>query len=164
MRFPRAPDHALLKWCSIVSLALTKEQPPILQGLVNNTGLEMPEFDSDGGAADTATAHLANLRLTPAEPEASTHTGTDADVSTACPTPEPHQTAEKKLKGKKAKEARKAARLERQTGAEEDGEGGDDVDHVCQVCKATFSTRNKLFTHINKTGHAALKVRMRMCS
>ena len=127
--------------------------------MVNNIGMELPDQGSDGSDADagaTVTAQLANLSVSVEPGEMSTHTGTDADVSTACATPEP--TAQRKLKGKKAKDAKRAARArEMQLGGEAVDGGETDVDHVCQVCKANFSTRNKLFTHINKTGHAALK-------
>jgi hypothetical protein len=53
-------------------------------------------------------------------------------------------------------QARKAAR--EQTANGDNQAPGSDVDVICQVCKAVFPTRNKLFAHISKSGHAALKV------
>lgn len=82
----------------------------------------------------------------------------DISESVSPATPASQSPKPAKLKGKKAKEARKAARLER---ADDDGEdlgpGGRNDETVCQICKAEFPTRNKLFQHVNKTGHAALK-------
>ena len=69
-----------------------------------------------------------------------------------------------KKKGKKAKELRKAQRQAageaRETNdrsrkvsknAEPDGE---DIEHTCATCKQEFSSKNKLFDHLKKTGHS----------
>lgn len=125
---------------------------------MNRTGAEeVPEVnsDSDDGNDDLAGA-LPSLSI-----QDERLSGDEADYPSSVTVSEPSSPPTKKLKGKKAKDARKAARIEQQQ--QQQDRGGDygianDVDFVCQVCKNQFDTRNKLFTHINKTGHAALKV------
>lgn len=59
-----------------------------------------------------------------------------------------------KRKGKKAKELRKA---QRQTLTEEKiklMESSRDANHCCMTCKTEFSSKNKLFDHLKKTGHS----------
>lgn len=67
-----------------------------------------------------------------------------------------------KAKGKKAKEMRKNKKLT--TGNENLAvkkvkksaliDDNTDVDHFCVVCKSEFSSKNKLFDHLKKTGHS----------
>lgn len=59
--------------------------------------------------------------------------------------------AKQKLKGKKAKDARKRAK-EASSAAEPEAK-----EVLCTVCGNIFPSKNKLFQHIKKEGHAALK-------
>lgn len=66
-------------------------------------------------------------------------------------------TAPIKRKGKKAKELRKAQRQvlnEDKAKREELRDELPDVDHMCMSCKDSFSSKNKLFEHLKKTGHS----------
>ncbi|XP_059472105.1 dnaJ homolog subfamily C member 21 [Neocloeon triangulifer] len=65
---------------------------------------------------------------------------------------QPEKVPPPKLKGKKAKLAKKAERGEK-IACEESMEV--DTDLTCLTCKSTFPTRNKLFDHFKRTGHAA---------
>lgn len=124
---------------------ITTGRLPCCQALVNRTGMEEIE------AVVAATASLSVSA--PEEQNA------DVSESVTPATPSSQSPKPAKLKGKKAKEARKAARLERgDDDAEDVGPGSRNDETVCQICKAEFPTRNKLFQHVNKTGHAALKV------
>lgn len=69
-----------------------------------------------------------------------------------------------KKKGKKAKELRKAQRRaagekkeERDLSRNPQGssiEDDKDLEHCCVTCNANFSSKNKLFEHLRKTGHS----------
>ncbi|OXU22179.1 hypothetical protein TSAR_014040 [Trichomalopsis sarcophagae] len=69
-----------------------------------------------------------------------------------------------KKKGKKAKELRKAQRQaagearetnDRTRKASKSADLEDkDLDHTCAACKQEFSSKNKLFDHLKKTGHS----------
>ncbi|KAJ8687259.1 hypothetical protein QAD02_023053 [Eretmocerus hayati] len=60
-----------------------------------------------------------------------------------------------KKKGKKAKELRKAQRLAAgEARASKSTEPIQDPDHNCATCKQVFSSKNKLFDHLKKTGHS----------
>ncbi|KAF0290279.1 DnaJ subfamily C member 21 [Amphibalanus amphitrite] len=63
-----------------------------------------------------------------------------------------------RLKGKKAKDARKKARAEQQQAAPP-SEAPDSAAAVlaCEVCRSSFPSKNKLFDHLKKTGHAVIK-------
>ncbi|XP_037092420.1 dnaJ homolog subfamily C member 21-like [Pollicipes pollicipes] len=100
---------------------------------------------SDGEAA----AAVAALRLQ--------ESPQPTDTASAGPGPGP---APPKLKGKKAKDARKKARAEQQqqhqqTVAPEEEDKANEI--MCQVCRSEFQSKNKLFDHLKKTGHAVLK-------
>ena len=68
-----------------------------------------------------------------------------------------------KRKGKKAKEMRRA---QKQLSVEDKGKGAkskkdsrsadmvEDTAHCCVTCKSEFSSKNKLFEHLKKTGHS----------
>ncbi|XP_011310228.1 dnaJ homolog subfamily C member 21 [Fopius arisanus] len=79
----------------------------------------------------------------------------------AQPTPsEGNSTPAARTKGKKAKELRKTqkqtdvkVKAER---SKKEGQPSDvpDVEHFCVTCKSEFSSKNKLFDHLKKTGHS----------
>ncbi|KAK0158216.1 hypothetical protein PV328_009248 [Microctonus aethiopoides] len=67
-----------------------------------------------------------------------------------------------KSKGKKAKEARNAQKISsnsKSKGKSQQIEADNElniknIDHFCVTCKTEFSSKNKLFDHLRKTGHA----------
>ena len=63
---------------------------------------------------------------------------------------------EKKKKGKKGKGGRRAAE-EDENGGDEEREEAAAPKNACQTCGSVFASRNKLFQHIKKTKHAALR-------
>ncbi|KAK0163568.1 hypothetical protein PV327_007237 [Microctonus hyperodae] len=67
-----------------------------------------------------------------------------------------------KSKGKKAKEARNAQKVSSNSKSKEKSQQNEadnefnikNIDHFCVACKTEFSSKNKLFDHLRKSGHA----------
>uniref|UniRef100_A0A6V7JJ97 DnaJ homolog subfamily C member 21 n=1 Tax=Bracon brevicornis TaxID=1563983 RepID=A0A6V7JJ97_9HYME len=83
------------------------------------------------------------------------------DISAAKSNAEATSTSvTRKTKGKKAKESRKAknqsdtkSKPQKQSTKDVESDVGD-IEHCCVTCKSEFSSKNKLFDHLKKTGHS----------
>lgn len=123
----------------VAALDSDEDAPPGVPGL----GVPLPPGQLDDSDSDSGVAP-------PAVP------GTAA-VASASGHSEP--TKAEKRAARRAKRKAKAAAKEGggATAGKAKGGGGGDAGTDCAVCGAEFGTRNKLFAHIKKTGHAVLK-------
>ena len=113
-------------------------------------------LDSDEEGVSALGVPLPPGQLDDSDSDGAPPAAPGAPVASASGHSEPSK-AEKRA-ARRAKRKAKAASKEGGTGgAAAKTSGGGDASTDCAVCGASFGTRNKLFTHIKKTGHAALK-------
>jgi len=125
---------------------------------------DLSDSPDPADSGEDVTAAVAALRLqTPGvEGAAPVETGPEdaesARVSEHLAEDQVTETAQPvKLKGKKAKDARKKLRAEQNKAAPTPHPEDAAPLLVCQKCASNFKSKNKLFDHLKRTGHALVK-------